>query len=188
MVLAYHVVFGTYGFWLPNDPRGSWSDFVGSWELLRFGTATKSTTRRSVASTPHDRRRRLEAKEALKFPPVHFTGPEAVIVAQGFSKACEEGEYVLWAASILPEHVHLVVARHRRSIEQIVGHLKSSATHLLRAGGHRDDRARVWASRCWPVYLNTDDEIRRAVRYVEENPLKEGKRRQTWSFVTKYGA
>ena len=22
-VLAYHVIFGAYGFWLPNDPRGS---------------------------------------------------------------------------------------------------------------------------------------------------------------------
>jgi len=34
MVRAYHVIFGMYGFWLPNDERGSWSDFVGSWELL----------------------------------------------------------------------------------------------------------------------------------------------------------
>ena len=49
MVLAYHVIFGAYGFWLPNDPRGSWSDFVGAWELLRFGKATKTTERRSVA-------------------------------------------------------------------------------------------------------------------------------------------
>ena len=31
MILGFHVVFGAYGFWLPNDPRGSWSDFVGSW-------------------------------------------------------------------------------------------------------------------------------------------------------------
>jgi REP element-mobilizing transposase RayT len=186
MVLAYHVVFGTYGFWLPNDPRGSWSDFVGSWELFRFGKATKTTTRRSVASTQHDRRRRLEAKDALKFPPVHFTGPEAVVVAAGFSKACEEGEYVVWAASILPEHVHLVVARHERNIEQIVGHLKSSATHLLRTSEHRDAEVRIWASRCWPVFLNTEQDIRRAVRYVEENPLKERKRRQSRSFVTPY--
>jgi hypothetical protein len=28
MILGYHVIFGAYGFWLPNDPRGSWSDFV----------------------------------------------------------------------------------------------------------------------------------------------------------------
>ncbi|HUT10853.1 MAG TPA: hypothetical protein VMY42_10175 [Thermoguttaceae bacterium] len=50
MVLAYHVIFGAYGFWLPNDPRGSWSDFVGSWELARFGKATKVSTRRSLAA------------------------------------------------------------------------------------------------------------------------------------------
>lgn len=25
MVIGYHVIFSTYGFWLPNDPRGSWS-------------------------------------------------------------------------------------------------------------------------------------------------------------------
>jgi hypothetical protein len=48
MVLAYHVIFTAYGFWLPNDPRGSWSEWVGSWELLKFGRATKTDTRRAV--------------------------------------------------------------------------------------------------------------------------------------------
>src|SRR5256885_9336243 len=33
----------------PNDPRGSWSDFVRSWELFRYGPATKTTERRSLA-------------------------------------------------------------------------------------------------------------------------------------------
>src|SRR5438034_5148372 len=42
MVLASHGIFTAYGFWLPNDPRGSWSDFVRSWELfLAGGFATK---------------------------------------------------------------------------------------------------------------------------------------------------
>jgi hypothetical protein len=48
MIHAYHVILGTYGFWLPNDPRGSWSDFVGSWDLARFGKATKSLERLPV--------------------------------------------------------------------------------------------------------------------------------------------
>ena len=38
-VLAYHLILTAYGFWLPNDPRGSWSDFVRAWELRRFGPA-----------------------------------------------------------------------------------------------------------------------------------------------------
>ena len=50
MPLAYHVVLGAYGFWLPNDPRGSWSDYVRSWELfVAGGPATKTETGRSVA-------------------------------------------------------------------------------------------------------------------------------------------
>jgi hypothetical protein len=36
------------------------------------------------------------------------------------------------------------------------------------------------------VFLDSDEDIRRAIRYVEENPVKEGKPRQLWSFVTAY--
>ena len=186
MVIGYHVICGIYGFWLPNDPRGSWSDFVGSWELFRFGKATKTDTRRSVAGAKHDRAERLEPKKTLKYPVAEFTGQEAVIVAAGFRAACDDAGYQIWAASILPDHVHLVVKRHSRKIEKVVGHLKSEATKALREAGFRTADARIWAKRCWPVYLNSPFDIRRAVRYVELNPVKEGKRRQTWSFVTPY--
>lgn len=30
MVEWYHLIMTAYGFWLPNDPRGSWSEFVGA--------------------------------------------------------------------------------------------------------------------------------------------------------------
>ena len=39
MVLGYHIILSAYGFWLPNDPRGSWSDTIRVYELLRFGSA-----------------------------------------------------------------------------------------------------------------------------------------------------
>lgn len=40
MIHGYHVIMPMYGFWLPNDPRGSWSEFVRKWELVRFGKST----------------------------------------------------------------------------------------------------------------------------------------------------
>ena len=72
MVVGYHLIITAYGFWLPNDPRGSWSDFVGAWELLRFGPATKTDSRQSVASRPHDHQRRLEAKRVAEVLPGAF--------------------------------------------------------------------------------------------------------------------
>jgi hypothetical protein len=43
-----------------------------------------------------------------------------------------------------------------------------------------------WAKDCWTVYLHSTEDILRAIRYVENNPLKADKRKQTWSFVTPF--
>src|SRR5438128_12525442 len=96
MVLGSHVIFGAYGFWLPNDPRGSWSDFVGSWELFRFGRATKIETCHSVAACPHDRVLRLAAKQALKYPAVQFTGLQARAMGKGFGESIRRGGVTVW--------------------------------------------------------------------------------------------
>src|SRR5436309_10797776 len=111
MILAYHVIFGAYGFWLPNDPRGSWSDFVGAWELRRFGPATPTHERASVAHQRHDTSLRLAAKTALKRPPVQFSGIQARAVGRGFANSVQRGGLIVWACSLLPEHVHLVIGR-----------------------------------------------------------------------------
>ena len=97
MILAYHTVFTAYGFWLPNDPRGSWSDFVRSWELHRFGPATKVTTRASVAGVDHDRTSRRQAKRALKHEPVVLTGIQArAIEANSVALPVNRSEGAIW--------------------------------------------------------------------------------------------
>src|SRR5437870_3104865 len=133
-VLGYHVIFGVYGFWLPNDPRGSWSDFVGAWELFRFAPATKVETRASLAHQPHDWVARRDAKEALKFPPVQLTGVQARAVARGFADSARKGKVTLLACSILPDRVHLVIARHHSGVEWIVNQMKGTATRRLLQG------------------------------------------------------
>lgn len=85
MILAYHSILSVYGFWLPNDPRGSWSEFVGSWELLRFGKATTATTRESLVRVPHDNQLREDAKMALKHPPVRLFDEQIRAVARRLS-------------------------------------------------------------------------------------------------------
>lgn len=186
MILAHHAIFSMYGFWLPNDPRGSGSDYVASPSLLKHGKATKTDSRRSVAAVAHDQARRKAAKSALRYPPVSITGRQALSVVEGFALACREGGYVVHACAVLPDHVHLVIAAHERPIRQVIGHLKSRATLRLKQAGQWDDGRPLWGAHGWNVPLETAVAVERAVRYVEENPTKEGKKRQRWSFVTAF--
>ncbi|MGL4551505.1 MAG: transposase [Gemmataceae bacterium] len=195
MIQGSHVIFGAYGFWLPNDPRGSWSDSVGSLDLQRFGPATKTTETCSVAFRPHDRALRLEAKKALKRPAVQFTGIQARAVGRGFAGYSRKAGLTVWACAILPDHVHLVLKRHRLDVEQLAIQLKGWATRqLVEEGIHPFGdvpRAKGRPPKCfargeWKVFLDSAEDFRRSIAYVERNPEKEGKPRQTWSFVTPF--
>jgi len=193
MVLGYHVILSAYGFWLPNDPRGSWSDFVRSWELFRFGRATKVDTRGSVAHRSHNHAARLSAKRALRYPPVHFTGRQACEIGQAFGEFASRSKVTIFACSILPEHVHLVIARHDYRVEQIANLLKGAATrrlvagslHPLAASALPDERIpAMWSRGLWKVFLDREHDVQRAIRYVERKPAREGRPPQKWCFVT----
>ncbi|MBI3469445.1 MAG: transposase [Planctomycetes bacterium] len=196
MIHGYHVIWGTYGFWLPNDPRGSWSDvFVYSWELARFGRSTKSIDRVDV-EPEHYAVWRAEARKALKYPPVTLSGHQALAASEGFGRFAQKSRLAVWACSILPEHVHLVLGRHRYKIEQAANLLKGEATRrLLEKELHpmkqfqkseQDRLPSVWGENQWKVYLDSEEAIEKAIRYVEENPVRENKPRQHWSFVTAF--
>ena len=191
-VIAFHITFGTYGFWLPNDPRGSWSDEVRAKNIRRFGPPAKLDHDRSTAHVEHDQARRLAAKRALVRPEVFFAPEQVESVASGLGKQITKSGYKVFACSILPQHAHLVVARHRYPIEQVVRLLRQSATMQLWADGlhpFADKRLpsgylpSVWEQDFWKTFLYTYDDVYHAVAYVEENPVKEGKSEQKWPFV-----
>jgi len=186
-VRAAHLILSCYGFWLPNDPRGSWSEFVRKWELVKFGKATKVETHASVAGVKHGASARAAAKELLAYPPVQLTGRQALAVGHGFDRARQEGNYVVLACAILPGHSHLVIGATERAMSRVAGHFKGRATQAMVAEGlWTVDGPPLWGRGCWKVYLDSEDDVRRAIEYVEGNPEKEGKRRQAWSFVVAF--
>ena len=196
MVLAHHLILTAYGFWFPNDERGSWSDFIRRWELLRFGPATKTDVRQSVAGKPFSRSRREAATRELTYQPVNFTGEQALLIARAFADGVRRSEYVVYACAILPDHVHLVIRRHAYRIEQVANRFKGSATRFLTEARLHPMLDQVapggalpspWGVGLWKVFLDSPEDIRRAIDYVEKNPLKAGKKKQKWSFVVPYG-
>jgi REP element-mobilizing transposase RayT len=193
MVHASHVIIGAYGFWLPNDDRGSWSDFVGSWELLRFGKATTVQVRQSLARRPFDPVKRAAALATLKYPPVVFTGVQARAIGRGFATYATKSNLEILACAILPQHIHLVVSRHRLKIEHIVNQLKGAATRqlieeklhpLAACRGARRRPPKAFARGQWKVFLDGRQDIERSVIYVQANPSRENLPAQRWSFVT----
>ena len=141
----------------------------------------------------HDQiRQRNEAISKLQYPPVSINGEQALAIANGFRQQSETSKYNIWACSILPEHTHLVVARHTYKSEQIINLLKGAATrsiieaklHPLQQCTKPGNRPpRMWAAGEWKVYLDSEEAILNAIRYVEQNPIKENKPPQNWSFV-----
>ena len=160
--------------------------------MLRFGKATKTQTRQSVAGHRHDQEMREAAKRKLKYPPVQFTGNQARSIGFGFADFAQISGLNVLACTILPEHVHMVISRHRYKIEYATNLLKGAASHKLASdnlhpfaslANEGERLPKMWARGQWKVYLNSYEDIVRAIKYVEDNPLKEGKQRQVWGFV-----
>jgi REP element-mobilizing transposase RayT len=133
-------------------------------------------------------------RKALKYAPVVFNGRQALAIIHGFASAIEDAGYVCYACAVMPDHVHLVLGRHVRPVEKIVGHLKAEATRQMdREGVHpfagvyrpNGTRPSPWVEGYWKVFLNEDD-VPRAIDYVEKNPLRAGLKPQKWSFVRAY--
>ena len=127
MVRGYHAIWAAYGFWLPNDPRGSWSTEVWASHLRCFGEATK-TDCAALPCGPKSRRERLagKPKRHLLYPPVRLTGIQAPAVGVRFASIIPILELRVYACSIMPDHVHLVIDRHptllvERTVEFLKG-------------------------------------------------------------------
>lgn len=195
-MLGQHLIFSTYGFWLPNDPRGSGSTRVRTWHVYDAGgEATTVYTTHSVASRPHDQRLRQRAKDSLKYPPVELTGVQARAVARGIAAICPKVGLVIHAFAIMPDHVHAVVARHPFDGDQIIACLKRAGTrglneeglHPLAAFPRTNGKLPCpWGGGGWKVFLNTPKDMQARIRYVERNPIRAGFKQQHWSFVAPY--
>jgi REP element-mobilizing transposase RayT len=181
VILGFQCIISAYGFWLPNEQRGSWSDFVRSWELFRYGPATKVNTHRSVARHAYDRNLKRQMQRSLKYDPVRFTGEQARLIGMSLQRV----PYPIHALAVMPDHSHIVLGRIDRDIRRAIGHIKSEATRVLRAAGWFLNHS-PWADHGWNVYLDSAEDMRRSIDYANANPQREGLHAQHWNCVRPY--
>src|SRR5688572_4232354 len=119
IVLAHDLIWTLYGWWLPNDPRGSCSHEIRSDLLKDLGSLHYG--RKTVQPASRDIRLYYEdAAPLLKFPLFDLGTRAAIdVVAAGFAEAIRAFKYTCYACAILPDHVHLIVRKHKHSAEEM---------------------------------------------------------------------
>lgn len=185
MVIAYHLIWTGYGWWLPNDLRGSTSRFIASDPLAELGKIHFGRKRIQPA------RRELlaffgQAHERLDFPALSFDDVAIDAIARGFARDIADRSYTCYACAILPDHVHLAIRKHRDSAEEMIAHLQRESHLALRESGWIDLQHPVWGGHGWKVFPDHPDDIRRSNRYVVENPIPCRLPIQRWTFVKEY--
>lgn len=86
----------------------------------------------------------------------------------------------------MPDHVHLLIRKHRHQAEEMIELLQDASCLAVRDGGLRAPDHPVWTDGGWKGFLTTPQDFRRIIRYIEQNPVKIGRPRQPWDFVTSY--
>ncbi len=191
MIHAYHATFGTYGSWLPNDPRGSASKFVGCEKLFELGRRSDCTKRIAFEQLDaHERRRHELLQTQLIRQPVVLNEGQIDALAKAMQQFFTENHLQVWAASILPCHIHLVFARCNRKSESVIDELKQSTNERIIADGVQPAgcsfEKSIWADGRWIVYLDKEQAIESAIAYVVNNPIEEGRPLQNWPFVVPF--
>ena len=62
---------------------------------------------------------------------------QAATIADGFRTQAQKSNYTIWACAIMPEHTHLVLARHVYHVERMVNLLRGACTkETIKVGNH----------------------------------------------------
>jgi REP element-mobilizing transposase RayT len=185
IVIAYHRIWTAYGWWLPNDPRGSGSrslhnDVFAELGDLHFGRKAVQPMGRVV------REFYREAAPLLRFELKQFTPIERQWIGVAIDRAIAAEKYTCYACAVMPDHVHILIRKHRQSAEPITDVLKNASRDRIRESDSWPSDHPVWGGGGWKVFLDHPDEVRRTIRYIERNPLPLSESVQSWPFVKAY--
>jgi REP element-mobilizing transposase RayT len=185
MVIGYHLIWTLYGWWLPNDPRGSMSQSIRCDPISELGELHHG--RKRVQPSSREIREFYDiARARLKHPLLTLEASDFAIVGAAFAGVVKARGYTCYACAIMPDHVHVLIRKHRDLAEDMFEHLQTASRDNLVQTRRRESNHPTWGGPGWKVFLDTPDDIRRTIKYVEENPKKGRLPPQTNPFVIPY--
>ena len=151
--IAYFLTWTTYGTWLPGDPRG-WN---------RKGEIDSLTGNSLIAAT---------AKARMREDVFLLTISDRKVVEETIGDHCEIRGWELHALNVRSNHLHVVVTAGENSPEKVVAELKTWCTRKLKEA--HEKRNRFWTQGASCRWLNSDDDLAKAVDYTNEAQDRKG--------------
>src|SRR4051812_29208576 len=156
------------------------NDVIGELGKLHYGRKKLQPASRDIRGFY------TTAKTKLQHPLLTFGTPEIQCIGAAFARVIKEFCYTCYACVIMPDHIHILIRKHRDAAEMMIANLQRESHLLLRERGLRDMDHPVWGGPGWKVFLDHPDEIRRTIPYIEDNTKPWHLPKQTWPFVTEY--
>lgn len=176
MVIAYHVIFTTYGTWLPNDPRGSYSKDVYIAQLRSLGSVKYGCQSPQPAKNTLKKFWAVSRQNTIRSP-FFINDKTRPLIASGFQKVTGRLNIAVPACAIMNDHVHILIMRSKYTIEYLVNQLKGAATKAMKL------EHSPWTRNFWKTFINDTDTLSAAAEYIHANPENSGLSPQSWDFV-----
>src|SRR5690606_16024851 len=130
-IIGHHLMWTAYGWWLPNDPRGSMSRHVAIEPIAQLGEAHYG--RKAIQPTSRELREFYEqAQNVLTHELLTFDEEDLQILARSFAQTIRDHRYTCYACAIMPDHVHLLIRKHRDRAETMIEKLQTASREAMR--------------------------------------------------------
>ena len=154
--MRYHIMWSTYGSWLPGDPRG----FRTRHHRQHVEGDYKSPPPAGKYDGLHD-----HAKRSLNKPPVVIPRNLRETVGLAILERFATEDVGVSAVSVGGQHVHVAVDCLPHGLKQMIGRVKKVASHRIR------DRipGKVWGAGCDPVAVKDQEHWGNVLVYIRDH-------------------
>jgi REP element-mobilizing transposase RayT len=143
LVIAHHLIWTAYGCWLPNDPRGSGSTTIHT-DVLRDLGELHYGRKRVQPSGSEVRRFYEQARPLLRHALLRFGENERLQIGSAFAEVVAAERYTCYACAIMPDHVHVLLRKHKHTAETMIEALKEGSRARLIGGQNRPPDHPTW--------------------------------------------
>jgi len=153
MLIAHHLISTGYGWWLANDPRGSESLEIRVERLAALGPIHYG--RKAVQPSSRELRKFHEqAHDLLQHQVREFDEGDVIVLGESIEKWLANNVYTCYACAMMPDHVHLLIRRHRDVAETMLEKFQEATRQALIDAERRAVTHPVWGGKGRKVFQN----------------------------------